>query len=211
MLELSDQEKAQIRAEMEYREVLRRELEPPKGRAGKLWAAAAHPVVITVLGGLLLAGAGSLFQHVSALHQQQLVHQRQLQDKKFAVLCSFTEHFERDISILYNLRHMELVHKKSENGSDPGAKEKWLRIQDRYERMVEEHSKSHREVGVMLQVKALFTSVEVHGTVDKLDKKVRVLLNNTLSEPQIEQLGRDTEEGMRELAHHMGREINQAR
>ena len=209
MYELSQDEKDRIRAEMEYRHTVTHELEPLKKGLAKFWAGCAHPVVITIFGGLVIAGAAALFEHLSALNQQELQYQRQLLDKKFALLSTFTEQFEKDMTLLYNLRAMELT--KAKATSSPAARKEWEEIKDHYWKMAEEHWKKHRELGAILEVKALFTDREVHEAADKLEKKVRSLLNNSLSGQQIEQLQKETEEGMRELAQKMGKEIKQSR
>lgn len=209
MSALSEDDKYRIREEMEYRQAIAQELATPKKGWEKFSAVCAHPVVITIFGGLLIAGAAALFAHLAAMTQQELQYQRQLLDKKFSVLSTFTEQFERDMTMLYNLRTMEIT-KTNATSSTKAAKE-WEEIKDRYWKMVEEHSKKHRELGVILEVKALYTRPEVHAAADKLYEKSRAFVNHSLSEQQIEQLGKETEEGMRELALEMGKEINQRR
>lgn len=211
MNELSQEEKNHIRAEMLYREAVRRESELPKGKWAKFWSGCAHPVVITVLGGLLIASAGALFQHLSAINQQELLRQRQLLDKKFALLSSFTEQFEKDMSLLYNLRSTHLEIKELMNASTPSARDELKRLRTRYENMAEEHWKKHREIGSILEIRVLFTSIEVHKAADELEKHVNSLLHDEVSPQQLEKLNKETQDGMRRLAIEMGKEINQSR
>ena len=112
---------------------------------------------MTVLGGLLLAGAGSYFQHVSAVNQHELQYQRQVLDKKFALLSSFTTHFERDMSLLYNIRSLELVANEARKGN-ARAKHLWDEEKPRFEKLVEEHAKGHRELGTLLEVTSRHSS-----------------------------------------------------
>jgi hypothetical protein len=212
MYDLSQEEKERIRAEVEYREAIRRAFEPKKTRLARLWAGCSHPVIITVLGGLLLAGATAVFQHVSARSQQELLRQQQMLDRKFAVLSSFTQHFEHDMTLLYNIRHMELELNEAPVANEIRPKRALGVLQARFEKMVDEHSKNHRELGVLLEVKVVFANPDVHRIADVLRADVNALLNDPQkSRGNIDELGDKTQKGMIELAEAMAVEINHIR
>src|SRR6266404_2076368 len=211
MPDLTQQEKDRIRHEMEYREYVARQLAPGSSKLAKVFA---HPAMVTVIGGMLIAGITALFQFMSAIQQQRLTHAEQLRGTKFALLSTFTERFHRDGTVLVNLQleGLWLTHHGSEDKYLGVASRQ--EIMARYQKLAEEYIKQDQASALLAQVQALFDDPDIQTEATALDRKIETLetmptdeLSDADSQKQILQLGTQLEEGMRRLAKAMAHEI----
>ncbi len=207
MVDLSEQEKERIRADMAYRGLVAAEQESATPKRGIVSAFFAHPATITVIGGLLIAYFTSQFQHRATLEQQKLAHARQLQIQKLELLVRFSEQFQKNMTLMYNMRTHVLEIAQLEPGRTALERTLLKEKRARYAKMSEEHWKSGVELALLLQVRALFTSEPVAKALVQLEKDTIALVGDDLTMTQIEELADRTQLGFRAVSNSMGAEI----
>lgn len=214
---LTQEEKAKIRAEMEYREAVLNELRPSKGGMGRFWEGCSHPVIVTVIGGILIALAGAWFQTQASVQQQDVARQRQLQDSKYTLLAKFCAEFEEGMTIFYNIRMTQVFLLSGKPEDNLGRTRDQLR--NRYAQLTIHYQKNCHPEALLSEVRSLFESKETLKLAEDLTKTVNAMRIEKLPEKvstdheyaelagKFSNYAKQTNEGMYSLVSSMGAEI----
>ncbi len=106
MTQLNQEEKDRIRAELEYRDAVMREIHPPSIGWKRFSEGLTHPVIITVLGCMLIAGVGAYLQNGFTEKQAESTRKRQIQDKKLSIVATFPAHIYKDVALISNRSYL---------------------------------------------------------------------------------------------------------
>lgn len=207
---ISEQDKERIRSEMEYRELVTREIEQTKpGKPSRrITVILGHPFTITVIGGLLIAIIGAFLGDKHATHQQTLLWQQQQFDKKYTLLTNFSEPFKKYMVLLYNHRLSQAFLQGSADRDFLGRDK--AEVKELYDRIVAELATQRKGAVVLASVRALFHSDTVLTIVEDLDRLVLSLQKDyPLTENQIDAMADKIEIKWRALILAMKDEIEQ--
>jgi hypothetical protein len=187
------------------------EAHPFSSKPGKFFA---HPAVVTVLAGIVIALLSTLFQFLSAKMQQELAVKRQLQDKKCELLVTVAEGVHRDVIVLHEIKKMKGW---LSNHRDGDIFEKALtrsELWTLYQKVFEQYVREHRTSALMTQVQALFKSRQVLEDARALDEQVTNIDINLSPESEtdlikkLDQFYTDADDELRKLEKAMADEIN---
>jgi hypothetical protein len=213
--ELSTEAKQKIKAEMEYRETVERELvlsRPKDSWKRKISDFFSHAFTVAVLGGFLIA----VFQFSQWAIQDKLTRKGQLQEKQYTLLATFSDQFDQYMVLLYNLRMQQIYFTEcatNRNKTDFLGRSK-AEVLPIYEELVKEILQHPRGEAVLVSVRALFHSQQVNNQLDTLDDEVLKLQHGgpddgKLTEKQIMGMDKDIENQVRRLAIAMRQEMDE--
>lgn len=211
--ELSPEVKQAIKAEMEYRESIERELASSRSKASwwqRISGFFSHAFIVAVLGGILI----QIFQANQAAKQERLTRKEQLQDKQYTLLANFSDQFDQYMVLLINVRYLQVSIKQSESKPDlkdfiGRSRAELLSI---YDEVVKQMLQHPRGEAVLVSIRALFHSQQVTKQLDELDGKVLTLQHGgpddgKLTEAQIRNMDKDIDQLVRNLAVAMRQEM----
>src|SRR5262245_34992746 len=133
-----------------------------------------RPVVVTIFGCLLLSFAGALCQYTAAVQQRKSERIEQLRDKKYALLGRFCDRFEKDMTLLYNLRTQQVWLAKHRRPGDKDALGRSrAQVMSLYKDFVKDYNQNHQQIGMIYEVQALFKTEAVQIGAGELEKQVR--------------------------------------
>lgn len=206
---LSESEKQKIRAEMEYRESIDRDL--AKSRPKGIAAFFGHAFTVAVLGGALIA----MFQFIQWKKEDTLTRREQLQDKQYALLANFSDQFDQYMALLVNVRYEQNFFIRCTN--NPKATDFLGRtkaeVMPMYMDIVRQLHERPRAEAVLVSVRAMFHSSDVINKLDALDNNVLALQHSgddnkpTLTDLEIAKLDQNDDELVRDLAEAMNKEL----
>ena len=216
--ELTEAEKEKIRAEMDYRAAIAHHVAPTRFNPGKsqwmsqLWLACNQPVVITILGGLLLAGFGATLQDRNTEQQQNKARTTQVIDKKYDLLFAFSTNVERYVDTVYNQRSVTLWLNQPHKPTDTYYGGRTRTETKKFRNEVLNHLMSQVPAGVYLnQIEALYNCSIVSKHAEKLRNQVTFLEEGTFkSDRQIDSVSNSIDMSIQLLATDMGTEIKGA-
>lgn len=174
MTELSQEEKDRIRTELEYRKSVCYEINLLTSKRKRLSEFLAHPIIVTVLGGILLACIGAFLQNHYARQQAAITHETQINDKKVTIVANLPVQIYRDLALLVNRSYLrydleQWSHHKSYIGHLGRTRRETMEI---YNKLVDEFAKSPRQAALLSEVQAWFCQPNVIDQAQKLEEKI---------------------------------------
>lgn len=183
---LSPEERQHIRAEMMFRDEVRRELkliEPParqepswRRRVEPFLDMMSKPVVLTIIFGLAASLITTSLQQRAAGRDKEQAYLQTLQDRKFQLLSSFDAGFNKSFSSqIWYSEKSKWVNKYSDHPEAfPGGLAEYNKMIDDLEAKWKDLSALPTSEGLFAQVEALFDSPAVHRKLQALREAEKV-------------------------------------
>jgi len=173
---LSDDDKARLREEALFREELQRTLSEPKTENAFL-KFLNSPFVVTLLGALIVAHLGHLWQEASLNRQKEISRLESTAQQRYDLLFSFVQNFESTMMILGSLRthDIELRAAKVNRDADPKSEDaeiKFKSINNRYQDTWWQYQKASKINAFTIQIRARYSDPGVHAALKALDEAV---------------------------------------
>ncbi|MCA1633658.1 MAG: hypothetical protein LC802_08060 [Acidobacteria bacterium] len=173
---LSEEEKEHIRAEMRFREELRRELKPvePSANQKPSWIARAieylsKPIFTTIIFGALISFGMWYVQHKAAREENERTYLLSLRERKFQLLGSFDANFNNSFSSrLHYAQKLNWVNSYKDPKAFPGGRAEYYKAQDDLEAKWKALSALPTYTGLCAQVDSLYESTKVHDSAQAL-------------------------------------------
>jgi len=175
---LSEEEKEHIRAEMRFREELRRELkiiEPSANQKPSRIARAieylSKPIFTTIIFGALISFGMWYVQHKAAREEKERAYLLTLQERKLQLLGSFDANFNNSFSSrLHYSQKLNWVNSYKDPKDFPGGRAEYYKAQDDLEAKWKALSALPTYTGLCAQVHSLYESTKVRKGVEELRK-----------------------------------------
>jgi hypothetical protein len=174
----------------------------------------AHPAVVTVLAGIVIALLTTFFQFLSAKTQQELAVERQLQNEKCELLVAVADGVHSDVIVLHEIKRMKGWLSNHRDGDIFEQALTRSEVWTLYQKVFEQYVKENRTSALMTQVQALFKSRQVLEDAKALDELVTNIDINLSPESEtdlikkLDQFYTDADAALRKLEKAMADEIN---
>lgn len=212
MIELTQEEKDRIRAELEYRAAVAQELHPPSTGWKRFSEGLTHPIIVTVIGGMLVAGVGAYLQDNFSENQAENTHKRQIQDKKLSIVANLPVQLYKDIALIQNRSYLRFdLEAWKRNRAHIGYLGRTRKeVLTTYNKLVDEFIKSPRQAPLLSEVKSWFCEKDVLDRASQIDDQIRAFSELTaaqLTEQNIQQFGLTAEKKLNDLVAVMVVEV----
>lgn len=212
MVELSQDEKDRVRAELEYRFAVTGELRASSGIWQKIFNALSHPIIVTVLGGALIAWGGVFLQDRYAETQTENAHVRQIQDKKLSIVANLPVQLYKDLALIQNRSYLrfDLEQWKRNRTYVAYLGRSRKEVMALYDKLAEEFIKSPRQAPLLSEVRAWFCDSGVLTSAGELDKQIRNFAEkkaSQLTQKDIQEFGLAAEKRLDDLVALMVIEV----
>lgn len=163
---LSDADKRRIRAEVELRREIERELDDGAVKTWSMWRFLNSTLFITLIGGTIVTVATLLVQHQWSNREQELARHRARHDSKQLVLERCCMYFERDMMLFQALRAEEIFLYTGATANKQGVPREVV-IKNHEDAKVYFYQNCHPQT-LLSQITASFDGDQVHKDAEQL-------------------------------------------
>ncbi|GFO62518.1 hypothetical protein [Geomonas paludis] len=199
MPSLSQEEKDKIKAECEYRFLIKKEIISKKTFFRKLSNFCSHPFIITIIGGFVLAVLGVVMNY-----------NIQLQETRRQPLSIAVSEIDKDLNLLYNMRYFRLKITGNKDGrKEPDSLKRSTReLKEAFAEVVNEMAKGHKGIASLFAIQTVFNDPDTQKIARLLIKEWRQLEENDFqSKAELLKHVHKMEDQKNDLALKMGEEI----